>query len=196
MLYSIKGRLIEKSPTSAVVETNGISYEISIPITAFETIGNTNDEVSLFTVLVVKEDDLQLYGFSSLDERKLFKLLVGVNGIGPKTAMSLLSSANVADIYEFISSSNSQALMSIPGIGRKTAERMILELKDKIQRAGQAGGEPHGGENVRSEAADALVALGYSRIEAERAIREVLKRDPAASGNVEDLVRSALKQTK
>jgi len=198
MLYSIRGRLIEKNPTSLVVETNGITYELNVPLTTYEAVGNVSDEVTLFTVLVVREDDFQLYGFSSKDERKLFKLLVSVNGVGPRTAMSLISSASVHDVCDFIASSNSHALMSIPGIGRKTAERVILELKDRIQHAGlgESAGRQHGGEVVRAEAADALVALGYSRLEVERAIRDVLSKEPSASKSVEELVRSALKRVR
>ncbi|MCL5267189.1 MAG: Holliday junction branch migration protein RuvA [Bacteroidetes bacterium] len=198
MIYRLTGRLIEKSPTSLVVDVNGVGYEMNVPLTTYDTIGNIDDEVSLFTVLVVHEDNMSLYGFGSQDERRLFKLLISVTGIGPRTALSLLSSANVADIYEFIATSNSQALTSIPGIGKKTAERLVLELRDKIHRAGMTlGGEKtEVKEEIRGEAVDALVALGYSRLQCERAIREVLKRDASAGNTVEQLVRSALKEVK
>ncbi|MCL4539734.1 MAG: Holliday junction branch migration protein RuvA [Bacteroidetes bacterium] len=192
------GRLVEKNPTSLVVDVNGVGYEVNVPLTAYDDAGKVGDEVTLFTVLVVHEDDMTLYGFGSPDERKLFKLLTGVTGIGPRTALSLLSSASVTDIYEFIATSNSQALTSIPGIGKKTAERLVLELRDKIHRAGiLMGGEMlEIREEVRGNAVDALVALGYSRPQCERAIREVLKKDASAGSTVEQLVRSALKEVK
>lgn len=198
MIYRITGRLVEKNPTSLVVDANGIAYEINVPLSVYDTVGNVSDEVSLYTVLVVHEDDMSLYGFASPDERRLFKLLIGVSGIGPRTALSLLSSANVSDIYAFIATSNSQALTSIPGIGKKTAERLVLELRDKIHRAGMAleGEKLEVKEEIRGEAVEALVALGYSRLQCERAIREVLKRDSGAGSSVEQLVRSALREVK
>lgn len=198
MIYRITGRLIEKNPTSVVVDANGIAYEINVPLTTYETVGKPDDAVSLYTVLVVHEDDMSLYGFSSPDERRLFKLLISVSGIGPRTALSLLSSANVEDVYSFIATSNSQALTAIPGIGKKTAERLVLELRDKIHRTGTAmeGERLEVREEIRGEAVDALVALGYSRLQCERAIREVLKRDAVAGESVEQLVRSALKEVK
>ncbi len=198
MIYGLKGRLTEKNPTSLIIDVNGVSYEVNVPVSTYDVIGEVNEEVSVFTVLVVREDDMQLYGFATRDERKLFKLLIGVTGIGPKTALGLLSSAGAVDIYNFIADSNSQALMSMPGIGRKTAERVVLELRDKIHRVeiSVSGGVLEGKEEVRSEAADALVALGYSRVQCERAIREVLKRDASAGQSVEELVRAALKEVK
>ncbi len=198
MIYGLKGRLAVKAPTALVIDVNGVSYEVNVPISTYDAVGKVNDEVSVFTVLVVREDDLQLYGFATEDERKLFKLLIGVTGIGPKTALGLLSSASVADIYGFISGSNSQALMSMPGIGRKTAERVVLELRDKVQRAdiSVSGEVLEGKEEVRAGAVDALVALGYSRAQCERAIREVLKIDASAAKSVEDLVRAALREVK
>ncbi len=126
MIYALKGRLAEKNPTSLVIEVDGVSYECNVPISTYDAVGMPNDDVFVYTVLVVREDDMQLYGFATQDERKLFRLLIGVSGIGPKTALGLLSSASGADIYGFIANSNSQALMSMPGVGRKTAERVIL----------------------------------------------------------------------
>jgi holliday junction DNA helicase RuvA len=198
MISGLKGRLAQKNPTSLVIDVNGVSYEVSVPISTFDVVGEVDEQVSVFTVLVVREDDMQLYGFATEDERRLFKLLTGVSGIGPKTALGLLSSARVADVYGYISDSNSSALMSMPGVGRKTAERIILELRDKIQRVETAfaGDALDGREDVRSGAVDALVALGYSRLQCERAIREVLKRDAAAGKSVEELVRASLKEVK
>lgn len=198
MIYGLKGRLTEKNPASLVVDVNGVSFEVGVPLSTYDAVGKVNDEVSLFTVLVVREDDMQLYGFATRDERKLFKLLTSVSGIGPKTAIGILSAASVRDIYSFIANGNSQALMSMPGIGRKTAERVVLELRDNIEKIeiGAAGEVLEGREDVRSGAVDALLALGYSRLQSERAIREVLKRDTAAAKSVEELVRAALKEVK
>ncbi|MCL4510410.1 MAG: Holliday junction branch migration protein RuvA [Bacteroidetes bacterium] len=197
MIYKITGHLAEKNPTSLVIDVNGVAYEVSVPLSTYDAVGKLNDEISLYTVLIMREDDLQLYGFATQNERKLFKLLISVSGIGPRTALSLLSSAAVADVYDFIANSNSQALMSIPGIGRKTAERVILELRDKILRVGMdVEGKYEGKDEIRSEAVEALIALGYSRMQCERAIREVLKRDSASGKSVEELVRAALREVK
>jgi len=181
-----------------VVEVNGLSYEVNVPLSTYERVGRESSEVSLYTILVVREDDLQLYGFATEDERKLFKLLTSVSGIGPRTALSLLSSANVGDIFGFIANSNLQALTSIPGIGKKTAERVVLELRDKVLKldVGVLHEALEGKEEIRSEAVDALLALGYSRIQSEKAVREALKNDSSAANSVEELVRSALKEVK
>ncbi len=198
MIYRITGRLVVKNPTMLVVEVNGLAYEVNVPLSTYERVGKENSEVSLYTMLVVREEDLQLYGFATEDERKLFKLLTSVSGIGPRTALSLLSSANVADVFGFIANSNLQALMSIPGIGKKTAERVVLELRDKILKldVGLVHDALEGKEEIRSDAVDALLALGYSRIQSERAIREALKGDLSAAKSVEELVRAALKAVK
>ncbi|HUI31847.1 MAG TPA: Holliday junction branch migration protein RuvA [Candidatus Acidoferrales bacterium] len=198
MIYRITGRLAAKNPTMLVVEVNGLSYEVNVPLSTYERVGRESSEVSLYTILVVREDDLQLYGFATEDERKLFKLLTSVSGIGPRTALSLLSSANVGDIFGFIANSNLQALTSIPGIGKKTAERVVLELRDKVLKldVGVLHEALEGKEEIRSEAVDALLALGYSRIQSEKAVREALKNDSSAANSVEELVRSALKEVK
>ncbi len=196
MIYKITGLLAAKNPTMLVVEVNGIAYEVSVPLSTYEQIGKLNSEVSLYTMLVVREDDLQLYGFASEDERKFFKLLIGVSGIGPRTALSLLSSANVGDITNFIASSNLQALMSIPGIGRKTAERVVLELRDKILKLDVGQEAFEGKDGIRSDAVEALLALGYSRLQSERAIREALRNTSSVAASVEELVRAALKEVK
>ena len=198
MIYKITGRLAVKNPTMLVVEVNGLSYEVNVPLSTYERVGTEGSEVALFTILVVREDDLQLYGFSSEDERKLFKLLISVSGIGPRTALSLLSSADVGDIFGFIANSNLEALMSIPGIGKKTAERVVLELRDKVLKldVGVAHEALEGKEEIRAEAVDAMLALGYSRMQSERAIREALKNGLSSAGSVEELVRAALKQVK
>ncbi len=198
MIYKITGRLAVKNPTMLVVEVNGLEYEVNVPLSTYEKVGKENSSVSLYTMLIVREDDLQLYGFATEDERKLFKLLISVSGIGPRTALSLLSSANVLDVFGFIANSNLQALISIPGIGKKTAERVVLELRDKVLKldVGVAHEALEGKEEVRSEAVDALLALGYSRIQSERAIREALKTDSSVTNSVENLVRAALKEVK
>ncbi len=198
MIYALKGRLAEKNPTTLVVDVGGVSYEVSVPLSTYDAIGAVNQEVYLYTVLVVREDDMQLYGFSTRDERRLFKLLTSVNGIGPKTAVGLLSSASVADLCGFISSGNSQGLMSMPGIGRKTAERVVLELRDKLEKVeiAVAADELQGREDTRFSAIDALLALGYSRLQSEKALREALKRDAGVIRTVEELVRAALKEVK
>ncbi len=198
MIYGLRGKLAAKGTASIAIDVGGVSYEVNIPVSTYDAVGSLGEEVAVFTVMVVREDDMQLYGFATEDERRLFKLLIGVNGIGPKTALGVLSSASVADIYGFISNSNTSALTAVPGIGRKTAERMVLELRDKIGRIELSvqGEAIEGKEEIRSGAVEALVALGYSRMQCERAVREVLKRDASTGNSVEELVRAALKEVK
>jgi Holliday junction DNA helicase RuvA len=197
MIASLRGTLISKNPTEVVVDVGGVGYGVSIPLSTFEKLGNNGSEVSLHTYLHVREDAMLLYGFFSEEERSLFKLLLSVTGIGPRMAQGILSGITVSDLRAYLQSGNTAALTTIPGIGRKLAERLVVELRDKATKMGSAGGfppissDPQG--NVRNEALLALSSLGYNRVTAERAIRLAVEELGEKAGNLEVLVKSALR---
>ena len=135
MISTLQGTLVSKSPMEVVVDVCGVGYGLQIPLSTYEAIGNVNSDVRLFTYLHVREDSLQLFGFATDEERALFRLLVSVNGIGPRMAQGILSGSSVNEIRDHIVQGNLSALTTIPGIGKKIAERMIIELREKIVRA-------------------------------------------------------------
>lgn len=196
MIAFLKGTLTSKSPTEATIDVGGIGYGVSIPLSTFEQLGTPGSPVTLLTHLHVREDALQLYGFASEDERTLFRLLVSVNGIGPRMGLGILSGIPAGDLRAHIASGNTAALTTIPGIGRKLAERLVLELREKIGKAEHAGtfttpGDPRGA--IHGEAILALTSLGYSRPVAEKAVRAASAERGAADGTLEGLLKAALR---
>jgi Holliday junction DNA helicase RuvA len=197
MIASLRGTLISKNPTEVVVDVGGVGYGVHIPLSTFEKLGNPGSEVSLHTYLHVREDAMLLYGFSSEEERSLFKLLLSVTGIGPRMAQGILSGIPVSDLRAYLQTGNTAALTTIPGIGRKLAERLVLELRDKTSKMASQGGFPlissDAQGNVRNEALMALSSLGYNRVTAERAVRLAVEELGEKAGNLELLVKSALR---
>lgn len=197
MIEYLKGTLAEKTPTHVVVDVGGVGYGVHVSVITYEQLGDLATEVRLLTYLHVREDLMQLYGFFEAQERVMFELLIAVSGIGPRSAQSMLSKITVEDLRQAIVSANLDILTTIPGIGRKTAQRMVVELKDKLEKfalseTGKAGIEmPR--KSVSDEAMLALISLGYKKTVAEKAILTALKevRDPEVS--VEKLIRTALK---
>ncbi len=189
MIAHVSGRLLEKHPTRVVVEVGGIGLEILVPLPASQSLGEVGSACALHTVLVVREDALTLYGFRNVEERGLFLKLIGVSGIGPKIALGALSGPPPEVLVAAIRDRDLAVLTRLPGIGKKTAERMALELKDGL--TGFTAGSPAGARSpVSSDAVAALVSLGYSAASAEEAVARIQESAPSAS--VEDLVRSAL----
>ncbi len=197
MITSLRGTLASKTPTEAVLLVNGIGYSLSIPLSTFEALGELNSAISLHTYLHVREDALQLYGFATEPERDAFRLLISVSGIGPKMAQTILSGISVADLRSRITEGNAAALTTIPGIGRKLAERLVVELRDRLQRleSGPSLLPPATADQtrIRSEALLALTSLGYTRAAAEKALRAALQETNGVS--VEELIKAALRQT-
>lgn len=190
MIGFITGKIISKKPTKIIVDVNGVGYLVNISVGTFEKISN-KEEVSLYTYLCVKEDSLELYGFYSLAEKEMFELLISVSGIGPRTAQSILSGIKLNDLKEAIKEGNIGRLTSAPGIGKKTAERIIVELRDKIDGILQTEGEiTKGTSSVRNDAIAALVNLGYSQKIAERAVSSVVDKNPNIT--IEELIRESL----
>ena len=194
MIEHLSGELIDKNPTKAIISAGGVGYGVHISLATYEALPAVGQRAAIHVHLSVREDALTLFGFSTTAERDMFLLLTSVSGVGPKIAIGILSSTGIDVLRESISRGNSAALTRLPGIGKKIAERIALELRDKIgaiESGGQFGG---GGIEVREEALAALVALGYNRQAAERAIRGALKGGPDAEASVEALIKAALKQ--
>jgi Holliday junction DNA helicase RuvA len=197
MIASLNGTLKSKSPTEVLVEVNGVGYSVSIPLSTYSTLGDVNSPVHLLTHLHVREDAMQLFGFATEAERQLFRLLISITGIGPKIAQGILSGISVTDLRQYIAAGNIGALTTIPGIGKKTAERLVVELRDKIGKVGSALDLDleSGDKNavIRNEALLALTSLGYNRVAAEKALRMALKDSDGSKLSVEELIKKALK---
>ncbi len=198
MIGSLRGTLAGKSPTEVTVDVGGVGYAVSVPLSTSEKLGEIGTPITLLTHLVVREDALQLFGFLSSEEREVFRVLLSVTGIGPKMAQGILSGISVAELRTAITRGNTVSLTAVPGIGRKLADRLVVELRDKIgklEAVSPAGaGEVAGDARLRSEAALALISLGYSRVAAERAIRAALQETPTLLPSLEALVKAAIRK--
>jgi len=187
----LRGRLVRKAPPALIVDVNGVGYELEAPMSTFYRLPELGSEVELHTHLVVREDAQLLYGFATEDERRLFRDLLRVTGIGPKIGLALLSGIDVDTFMRCVEAEDTQALTRIPGIGRKTAERLLIEMRDRIRALGQlpAGGTASSAAGgARAEAYAALVALGYRPVEVNRLLQGV-EQDGAGT---EELIRRAL----
>lgn len=190
MIGYISGKIIIKKPTKILIDVNGVGYLINISISTFEKISEL-ENVSLFTHLSVKEDSLDLYGFYTIAEKEMFELLISVNGIGPKSAQGILSGIQISDLKEALKTGNVSRLISIPGIGRKTAERLMIELRDKVETTSEMSELDASIKlNNRNDAITALVNLGYNQKIAEKVVRSLLDKNPNES--LENLIKNAL----
>ena len=196
MIDYLTGTLASKKPTEAVVEVNGAGYRLLVPTSTFERLPDVGKPVRVLCHLHVREDALQLFGFSTESERGVFNLLIGVSGVGPKLALAALSALSPEEIRERIVSGDAAMLTRIPGVGRKTAERLVVELRDRFEKtdlAVESAAEASPGSAARRDALAALEALGLSRGAAEKSIRELLRSNPDLD-SAEDLIRLALRQ--
>lgn len=199
MITFLRGKVVEALPTQVTVDVNGIGYEVLIPLSSFDKLPSPGKEVTLLTHLAVREDAHVLYGFVTAGERELFRLLINtVSGIGPKIALNILSGINGAAFRAAVASGDVRALSQISGVGRKTAERIVVELKDKIgsitPTESSHGSRPASAADQKlHDAVLALVALGFKHAEAHEAIRGVAALLGHDAG-VETLVRAALKK--
>jgi holliday junction DNA helicase RuvA len=196
MIAFVEGKIAHKEPTHVVIETHGIGYEIKISLNTFSAL-NGLASCKLLTHLSIKEDAHTLYGFREASEKKLFLDLISISGVGPGTAMMMLSSMGVPDLINAIASGDVRSVKSIKGIGEKTAQRIILELKDKLTKDNGVvqvtSDSAVGYTSFRSEALHALLTLGFQKPAAEKAIDAALKKE-GSSISVEQLIKSALKQ--
>lgn len=190
MITQIKGRLVEKSPTHVVIDCNGIGYEVNISLHTFSNL-SAEENIQLFTHLQVREDAHTLYGFFTVLERAVFRLLIAVSGIGTSTARTMLSSLSPLEIRTAIAAGDVATIQGVKGIGLKTAQRVIIELKDKIN------GLPEGTEipvpksnTIKDEALSALEVLGYSRKSSEKVVDNLIQGNPDST--VENIIKAAL----
>jgi Holliday junction DNA helicase RuvA len=199
MITFLRGKLLEALPTQAIVEVQGVGYEVLIPLSSFDKLPAPGGEVRLLTHLAIREDAHLLYGFMTTAERDLFRLLINtVSGIGPKIALNVLSGMNPVALRGAVANGDVKALSQISGVGRKTAERIVVELKDKIGAAGawEASGAQRGlseADQKINDAVLALMALGFKQPEAQEAVR-ASQAVLGPQAGVEDLVRASLKK--
>jgi holliday junction DNA helicase RuvA len=200
MIALLTGKLVEKGTNSVIVEAGGVGYEVTIPLTTFYDLGDIGSEVRLRIYTHVREDAIQLYGFGTASERELFLKLISVQGFGTKSGITMLSGMSADEIIAAVRAGNIERLVSIPGVGRKTAERLIVELRDKVGElaaaasiAGQGSGSADGTSNtVLDDALSALVNLGYQKNAAEKALHNSLQEGTEV--NVQKLLRAALQR--
>ena len=191
MIAYLKGKLVEKSPTNVVIEVNGIGYWVNISLTTFSQIPD-NENIKLYTHLQIKEDSHSLYGFYSKKEREIFRLLISVSGVGTSTARTMLSSLDPQQVVEAISSNNVSIVQSVKGIGSKTAQRLIIELRDKILKIYDLDETYVNSNNTtREEALSALEVLGINKKSSERLVDNIIKENQDIS--VEEIIKETLK---
>lgn len=196
MYQYLNGTLVEKTATAAVIDVNGVGYHVQIPVSTFSALPQLGSQAKILTHFVVREDAQQLYGFFTEDERSFFRNLISVSGIGPKTALTALSGIPVPELKRAIIDGDLAVLTGVSGIGKKTAERMVVELREKMvieerrvpSAAGKKSGTPVAEDSVR-----ALVELGYKKQNAQDAIEKALKNFEPGKATLEELIRVSLK---
>lgn len=198
MISFLRGKLDAVEEQKAVIDVGGVGYGVFMSRQALSMLPQAGNEIKVYTYLNVKEDAMQLFGFLSKDELEIFRMVIGVSGIGPKGGLNILSSMSSDELRAAIVSGDAKAIAAAPGIGKKTAEKLILELKDKIDieimsdhsaYSSSGTGAQTAGNSIQSEAVQALVALGYSSMESTKAVR----RTSAECETVEDILKEALK---
>jgi Holliday junction DNA helicase RuvA len=192
MIGLLRGRLLEKRPNQVILDVGGVGYLVAIPLSTFATMGELHAEVTLLIHTHVREDALSLYGFLSQREKHFFELLLGASGVGPTLALKILSGMNVEELVPAIRTGDLARLTKIPGVGRKTAERMVVELKDKLDAVTVEAEKPAPASpaGVESDVKSALINLGYDDRSAESAVAEGKRQ--AGTNNFEKLLRAAL----
>ncbi|HJL92876.1 MAG TPA: Holliday junction branch migration protein RuvA [Woeseiaceae bacterium] len=193
MIGSIKGVILLKQSPQVLVDCNGVGYEIEMPMTTFIELPEIGSEVSFFTHLQVRDDAHIIYGFINLNERSLFRTLLKVNGVGAKLALAILSAMTVHDFERCVTTEDSDALVKIPGVGKKTAERLVIEMRDRLIDITNAASMEHNKikpNNAKEEAFDALLALGYKLSE----VKKIMSSIKVDNEKPEDIIRKALKR--
>jgi Holliday junction DNA helicase RuvA len=192
MISALRGTLLEKHPNRIILDVAGVGYDVQVPLSTFYAIGDAGGDVALRVRMHVREDAISLYGFLTTLELDLFDRLIAINGIGPKVALAVLSGIEAGELVRAVRGQDVARLTRIPGVGKKTAERIGLELKDKLPSTVPAGEAETGGSgDLRDDVISALVNLGYQRAAAEKAVNAQVKK--AAAGSFEDVLRGALR---
>jgi Holliday junction DNA helicase RuvA len=197
MIAFLRGRILEKQPNRVIVDVNGVGYEVVIPLSTFYDVGDEGSEVALRVHTHVREDALQLYGFITDFERQVFERLIAISGIGPKLALAVLSGVDSRDLVIAVQRGDVARLKGIPGIGKKTAERIVLELRDRLAQltvpdAAASGVATVEGERLRADLLSALQNLGYHRPQADKAVDNILTTVPEPT--FEQALKSALRE--
>ena len=191
MIAALRGRLMEKHPARLIVDVGGVGYDVQVPLSTYGSVGDLGGEIALRVHTHVREEQIALFGFITALEQQIFERLISVNGIGPKVALAVLSGIAPGDLVASVQGNEPARLTTIPGIGRKTAERIVLELRDRLPAALPVSAEPATpGSVVRADLLSALVNLGYPRPTVEKAVGDVLKATPGAS--FDEALRQAL----
>jgi Holliday junction DNA helicase RuvA len=198
MIGQLRGIILEKQPPQLMLDVNGVGYEIDAPLSTFYHLPDVGKEITLFTHFVVREDAHHLYGFFSRDERSLFRTLLKVNGVGPRLALTILSSIESSEFIRCVINNDTDSLVRIPGIGKKTAERLMIEMRDKVSSlnvsatlpSDASGNKTPQRNQISQDAVSALIALGYKPQEASRAIAKV--DEPGMTS--EEIIRRALRE--
>ncbi len=196
MIGYLRGKLASKTPPWLLLDVNGVGYEVEAPMTTFYNLPKLGEEIKLFTHLVVREDAHILFGFASESDRLMFRTLIKVNGVGPKLALTILSGQSAEEFHRCIQNNDTQSLVRLPGVGKKTAERLIIEMRDRLPQLEGSPVSTESGAVVLSpaavqpvqEAVSALCALGYKPQDAGRMVRAI----PAEGKSCEDIIRLAL----
>jgi len=193
VIAHLRGRLLRKEPGEVVIDVGGVGYRVAIPVSTFYRLGEAGSEASLLTHTHVREDALALYGFLSAEEQSLFELLIAISGVGPKLAIGILSGIETPDLVLALRTSDIARLTRIPGVGKKTAERLVVELKEKAAKlsVGDAAPTSPPESSTQEDLTSALVHLGYSRPEAEKAVERALR--DGGERKFEELLRHALR---
>jgi Holliday junction DNA helicase RuvA len=196
MYEFIRGKMVQSIPSKAVVDVGGVGYGLVISLKTFQKLPNIGSEVFFYVSHIVREDGHYLYGFLSLDDKKLFEQLISISGVGPKTAIGILGHVDIGDFQMAVVQGNAALLSKVPGIGKKTSERLIIELKDKFNNISQSGTSGHSGaqaNGVVGDAISALINLGYHPLDAQKAIKKVLslhEKEPSLSELISGALRS------
>lgn len=201
MIGRLKGIILEKQAPHLLLDVQGVGYELQLPMSSFYPLGNLGEKATLHTHLAISETAHQLFGFYSEQERQLFKMLIKISGVGPKMALAILSGKSIAEFSQCVANNDVAALTKIPGVGKKTAERLIIESRDKLKKFNadtastplfdQTDSSIANTNDLQSDAESALIALGYKPTEATKAISRVLKEQKVES--CEELIRLSLK---
>jgi Holliday junction DNA helicase RuvA len=195
MYEFIRGKMIQSIPSKAVIDVGGVGYGLVISLKTFQKLPNIGAEVFFYVSHIVREDGHYLYGFLTLDDKKLFEQLISISGVGPKTAIGILGHVDIGDFQIAVVQGNAALLSKLPGIGKKTSERLIIELKDKFSHSASSASLPSGvqGNTVSADAISALINLGYHPLEAQKAIKKVLslhEKEPTLSELISGALRS------
>jgi Holliday junction DNA helicase RuvA len=197
MIGRIQGKIVEKQPPQLLIDVQGVGYEIDAPMSTFYQLPNLGEQVTLHTHLVVREDAHLLFGFATLSERRLFRTLIKINGVGARLALTILSGMSANEFIGCVQDSDTAALVRLPGVGKKTAERLIIELRDKLKDHAPESGRAMSGADIMAsigassplaDAMSALISLGYKALEASKMVRAIDTQDLTA----EDIIRLSL----